>query len=163
MLVKLCHKWQHLLMTSSQLGGAADCSSQSGCLNAEDQFYNKRSGFAFKCAFGSLVMQPWTATTEKKSKLKTGISPSMSLCPSHLGVDGELDLVSLTEGVWDVHLQRGVRLQVHVHCPWLQTNKKQSDPLHVSTQTCDLFSYRTLALKSPHWMWCHYHAYFTYL
>lgn len=39
---------------------------------------------------------------------------------SHLRVDGELDLVSLTQGVGDVDLQRGVRLQIHVDCPWLQ-------------------------------------------
>ena len=49
-----------------------------------------------------------------------------SISPPHLGVDSELDLVSFAQGVRDVDLQRGVRLQIHVHGPWLQEDRDQS-------------------------------------
>ena len=63
-------------------------------------------------------MKPHLMSMDTKPSLHHVQTP-----PPHLGVDGELDLVSLTQGVGDVDLQRGVRLQIHVHCPRLQENK----------------------------------------
>lgn len=50
-------------------------------------------------------------------------------------MDGELDLVSLTQSVRDVHLQRGVRLQVHIHGPGLQddTHRHTYPIMHLTT------------------------------
>lgn len=62
---------------------------------------------------------------------------SSATCVSHLSVDGELDLVSLTQGVRDVDLQRGVCLQIHVQCPRLQRTTQTTYPImhHTDQQT----------------------------